>query len=221
MKKILIFIGPPGSGKGTQAKKVAARNNYAHISTGALLRARLESGDYPPDEAKILPEIREGHLVPDWLVYRLTFLEVKKQLQEKSGVVLDGAIRSLEQAEVFQEYFEANGWDKEVEVVHIKLSDEESYNRLTKRRVCSSCRANIPWLPETKDLTRCPYCKGELKKRLDDSEEVIKERIKNQGNVALEPILEFYKKSGVLADIDGSGSIEDVEREVEKVLKTK
>jgi len=218
MKKILIFIGPPGSGKGTQAKKIANRNNYAHISTGALLRARLESGDYPPDEAKVLPEIREGHMVPNWLAYRLTFLEIEKQLKVKKGIILDGAVRSLEQAKVYQEYFKANKLDKKILVVYISLSDEESYDRLIKRRVCSSCRANIPYLKETKDLKRCPYCKGKLIKRQDDTTEVIKDRIKNQGESVLLPIVDFYKNLGVLTEIEGKGNIKDIEKKVEKAI---
>lgn len=219
MKKILIFIGPPGSGKGTQAKKIANQNNYAHISTGALLRARLESRDYPPDEARVLPEIREGHLVPDWLVYRLAFMEIEKQLRVKAGVVLDGAIRSLDQAKKFQEYFAANNLVKEVRVIHISLTDEESYDRLTKRRVCQDCRANIPWLPETRNVTRCPYCQGTLQKRLDDTEAVIRERIKIQGNQALKTILDFYQRLGVLITVDGSPDIKTVAQAVERAIK--
>lgn len=219
MKKILIFIGPPGSGKGTQGKKVANQHNYAHISTGALLRERLKSGDYPPDEAKVLPRIREGHLVPPWLVYRLTFTAVAEALKEKAGVVLDGAIRNLEQAGKFQEFFKANHLGRQVQVIHVALSDEESFNRLTHRRVCLSCRANIPWLDSTKNITRCPYCKGRLARRQDDTESVIRERIKKQGNEALKPIVDFYEKLGILTTVDGSGSIDEVALAVGKALK--
>jgi adenylate kinase len=127
---------------------------------------------------------------------------------------LDGAIRSLDQAKVFQEYFTANKLIKEIRVVYISLPDEESYNGLTKRRVCLSCRANIPYLPSTKDLKSCPHCKGELIRRQDDTEEVIKERIKNQGAIALGPIVEYYKDLGVLKEVVGNCSIEEVEKSV-------
>jgi len=218
MKKIIILIGPPGSGKGTQAKKIAAKYNYGHISTGDLLRALDNNPNGDPEEKKALKDMREGKLVADWLIYRLAFREIDKYLDNHQGVVLDGAIRNVEQAERYQEYFKEKELKKEIIAVEVALSDEESLNRLTKRRVCNGCGEIIPWLEATKDLTTCPKCNGELTIRKDDKEQVILERIMKQGNSVLKPILDYYEKLGVLKRVDGSGSIEEVERGIDEVL---
>lgn len=218
MKKILIFIGPPGSGKGTQAKILAKKINYDHISTGDLFRALSAEKNIAADEKHALEEMKAGKLVPDWLVYRIAFKEIKKYLNNNQGVILDGAIRNAEQAEEFQKFFTDNNWNNEILAVEVALSDEESYNRLTKRRMCGRCGEILPWLPTTKDLKVCPKCGGELVLRKDDNEEVIQKRIADQGNIALKPILDFYKNSGVLKSVDGAKSIEEVTQAIEKKL---
>lgn len=217
-KKILIFIGPPGSGKGTQAKLLAKKNGYKHISTGDLFRALVADQNASEKEKHALEEMKAGKLVPDWLVYGLAFKEIKKNLDAGVGVVLDGAIRNLEQAQEYQKFFEENGWGNEVQAVEVALSDEESYNRLTKRRICSQCGEIIPYLPTTKDLVSCPKCGGELVLRKDDSEEVIRERIELQGNKTLKPILDFYSKIDVLNKVDGMKNIAEVEKEIQEVI---
>lgn len=218
MKKILIFIGPPGSGKGTQAKILAKKNNFKHISTGDSFRALSVDKNIASDEKQALEEMKAGNLVPDWLVYRLAFKEIKKYLDKNQGVILDGAIRDQAQAREFQKFFTDNNWVNEIIAIEVALSDEESYNRLTKRRMCSKCGEIIPWLPTTKDLTTCPKCDGELVLRKDDNEEVIQKRIADQGNIALRPILDFYKNLGVLKTVDGTKSIEEVTKEIEEIL---
>jgi len=218
MKKILIFIGPPGSGKGTQAKILAKKYGYKHISTGDLLRALANDQQADQKEKQALEEMKNGKLVPDWLIYSLAFKEIKKNLQNNVGVVLDGAVRSLDQAQEYQKFFSENGWQEELLAIEVSLSDEESFNRLTKRRICSQCGEIIPWLPGTKDLVSCPKCKGELVYRQDDSEDVIKKRIEEQGNQTLQPILDFYSHLGVLQSVDGMKNIEEVEKEIQLVV---
>ncbi len=218
MKKILIFIGPPGSGKGTQAKLLAKKYGYKHISTGDLFRALATDQNANEKEKQALEEMKAGKLVPDWLVYSLAFKEIKKNLDANVGVVLDGAIRNLEQAQEYQKFFEKNAWNNEVLAVEVALSDEESFNRLTKRRICYKCGEIIPWLPATKDLISCPKCGGELIYRQDDSEEVISKRLQEQGNKTLRPILDFYSDFGVLESIDGMKGIEEVEAEIQMVV---
>lgn len=219
MKKILIFIGPPGSGKGTQAKLFAQKFGYKHISTGDLLRALKQNENVQPDEKEALIEMAAGKLVPDWLVYRLSFNEIKNVLNSENGVVLDGAIRNLEQAEAFEKFFEDNNWTAEVQAIEVSLSDEETFNRLTKRRICSKCGEIIPYLATTKDLKSCPKCGGNLIYRQDDSEEIIKKRIEEQGNKSLHPIVEYYKNLGVLQTIDGDQGIEVVQKQIEEIVK--
>lgn len=221
MKKILFFVGPPGSGKGTQAKKIAEKYRYRHVSTGDMIRA------LPNDPAATAQEIEivqgaafAGKLAPDWFICGLIFRTIERyvNLNEFGGIVFDGAVRTLEQAERIQQYLETKDLDKEVVVIAIMISDEESINRLTKRRVCADCREIIPWGPGTKDLYKCFKCGGELKVRLDDTEETIRARIVDQGSAALNPILDYYKKIGVLKVIDGMQTIDDVARDVEKAI---
>ncbi len=218
MHKIIIMIGPPGSGKGTQAKKIAAKYGYNHISTGDLLRALAGKSELNTVEKEALEQMKSGNLVSDKLIYQLVFGEIEKSLAAGSGVVLDGAIRNLEQAESFQSFFKEKNFTGEVLALEIALSDDDAFDRLSKRRVCISCGEIIPWTDDTKKLKSCPKCGGQLQTRQDDDPEIIKERIKKQGNAALKPILNFYKDLGVLAKIDGSQAIEDVEADIAKLL---
>lgn len=214
MKKILIFIGPPGSGKGTQAKLLAQKYGFKHISTGDLLRALAMKTDINPEQKQALEEMKSGKLVPDWLIYQLAFAEVKENLVSGKGVVLDGAIRKVEQAQKYQEFFEQNGWQDEVLVVAVALSDKEAFDRLTKRRICKNCGEIIPYLSTTKDFTVCPKCGGELIYRQDDKVEIIEARIREQGDTALQPIVGFYNNLGILKVLDGNQSIEKVSDDI-------
>ncbi|MDD4476702.1 MAG: nucleoside monophosphate kinase [Patescibacteria group bacterium] len=218
MKKIIILIGPPGSGKGTQAKRIAAKYNYGHISTGDLLRALDADPNGDLEEKKAMNEMKKGLLVADWLIYRLVFREIEKRISEGHGVVLDGAIRTVEQAKKFQEFFDEKGLSGEVVALEVSLTDVESFNRLTKRRMCKNCGEIIPWLSETYNLTVCPKCGGELMTRADDGEEVIKKRIDEQGNKAIAPIMNYYRDLGILKTIDGMPSIDEVEKETDSML---
>ncbi len=218
MKKIIIFLGPPGSGKGTQAKRLAAKFGYGHISTGDLLRNLQTQTEIEADEAEALKKMKKGALVPDWLIYRLAFKEAEKYLNSGSGVVFDGAIRNTSQAQMYQEYFTNKSLGGEVVAIEIALSDKEAYSRLTKRRVCKSCGEIFPWLPAFYDIKNCPKCEGELVSRADDTKAVIKKRIIEQGNAALEPIRQYYQKLGLLKIIDGVQGIEEVEKAVEGTI---
>lgn len=218
MKKVIILIGPPGCGKGTQAKRIAEKYNYGHISTGDLLRALASDSQADPKEKQALEEMKSGQLVSDWLIYRLAFRKMDEYLEAGQGVVLDGAIRNVAQAEEYQKYFVKKNLGGEGVTIEVALTDEESFNRLTKRRVCSQCGEIIPWLPTTKDLSACPKCGGELVVRRDDDEQVIKKRIIEQGDQALQPISDYYKKLGLLKKVDGMRDIEGVWGEIEQVL---
>ena len=119
-------MGPPGSGKGTQAKKIATRYGYTHISTGDLLRTLQKSQMIVPDEQQALEEMKAGRLVPDWLIYRLAFRAIETSLAGGKGVVLDGAIRNVPQAEAYDRFFVEKHLADEVFVLEI---DRETLER--------------------------------------------------------------------------------------------
>lgn len=216
--KILILMGPPGSGKGTQAKKLAIFLNYYHLSTGDLARAILADPQADPAEKKEAEKSRQGLLVGDWLIYRLAFREIEKNLQAGRGVILDGAIRNLAQAQKFGGFFTEKNFWPEVKVIWIDLPDDEARERLTKRRVCLSCNEIIPYLSETKYLKNCPKCGGELAVRPDDNPEVLKKRFSEQGALAQKPILDFFAGRGAILSVDGRPAIEKVFEEMKKSL---
>ena len=218
MKKIIILMGVPGSGKGTQAKKIAQKYNYGHISTGDLLRALDVDVNADPEDKKELAEMKAGRLVADDLIYKLAFREIDKYFGNNQGVVLDGAIRNVEQAKKYQEYFIGKKLENEVLVIEVALSDESSYNRLTKRKVCFSCGFILPYSPENELKMDCPECNAKLIIRADDNPETIKKRIVEQGNQAIKPILDYYAGIGLLVKVDGEPVIGEVEKEIEKML---
>jgi len=211
-------MGVPGSGKGTQAKKIAQKYNYGHISTGDLLRALDADANGDPSDKQKLAEMKAGKLVSDELIYKLAFKEMDKYLDNGQGVVLDGAIRNVEQAKKYQEYFVNKNLQDEVLVLEIKLSDETSFNRLTKRKICKSCGYIIPYSSENEKKITCEKCNGELYIRSDDNPETARKRVVEQGNSAIGPILAFYRDLGILVSVDGEPPIEEVEKEIEEKL---
>jgi adenylate kinase len=216
MKKIIIMMGPPGSGKGTQAKKIATSYGYAHISTGDMLRSLATQPQLNTDEKEAVEQIKLGQLVSDQLIYRLVFDRIEKALVVGGGVVLDGVPRTIGQAKTLQDFFDQKQLVAEVLVLEITLSDEESFKRLAARRVCSTCGEIIPASDSL--LTVCPKCSGELVVRSDDSESIVTQRIEKQGNAALAPIVDFYKKLNLLSVVDGNQSVAQVEKDINKIL---
>lgn len=218
MKKIIILLGVPGSGKGTQARLLSKRHNYGHISTGDLLRALDADSNGDPADKKMLADMKSGKLVSDALIYKLAFREIEKYLRNNQGVILDGAIRNLEQAKKFQEFFVEKNLAGEVMAIEIALSDETSFNRLTKRKVCPACGFILPYSPENELKKTCPECGEKLIIRSDDNPETIKKRIADQGNTAIKPILDYYRGLNLLITVDGEVNIDRVDEEIEKIL---
>ncbi|PIR78274.1 MAG: adenylate kinase [Candidatus Magasanikbacteria bacterium CG10_big_fil_rev_8_21_14_0_10_36_16] len=218
MKKIIILMGVPGSGKGTQARKLVQKFGFAHISTGDLLRALDADPNGDKEDKTKLAEMKAGRLVADDLIYKLAFAEIKKNLDIGKSVILDGAIRTVEQAKKYEEFFVSLNLGHEIIVIEIKLSDETSYNRLTKRKVCPACGFILPFSKENDLKIDCPECGEKLIVRKDDNPETIEKRIREQGNIAIEPILDYYREKGELFTVDGEEDIDNVDEEVVKLL---
>ncbi len=202
----LILLGPPGSGKGTQAGMLRDKFKIPQISTGDLLRsagsAKSELG------IKAQEFMDKGHLVPDELVLGM----IRERLQKedcKDGYVLDGFPRTVLQAEKLEELLASVG-EKLDKVVDLEVNREEIVVRLTGRRTCRGCNAMFhETLKPAKQPGVCDHCGGELYQRADDNEETVISRLKEYENKTA-PLKEFYRKQGNLKSAKGSGSMDDI-----------
>jgi adenylate kinase len=211
---IIILLGPPGSGKGTQAEALVRRYKFPHVSTGDIFRANLSAGTPLGLEAKTYMD--KGALVPDDLVVRLVADRLGQE-DAQGGCLLDGFPRTEAQAESLEKFLKANS--KAVDAcLLLEVPDSELLKRLTGRRVCRGCGAgwHITFSPPPSDMV-CPSCQGEIYQRNDDSEETIKNRLKVYHDQT-SPLVAWYKKKNCLKSIYGLGSPSEVEEAIIKAL---
>lgn len=218
MKQEFIFIGPPGSGKGTQTKMLAKDTNLPHIDTGSLLRAEIATGS---EEGKLANSFMEkGQLVPIELVSTIIKNRLKKE-DCKNGFILDGYPRSLEQAYALDDILEEVDKENKVQptVFYFDVAQELLVERLVNRRSCSKCGAifNIKTMKMT-DITKCEKCGGELTRRDDDTEEVANKRFKTYFEQTA-PLIEMYEKRGWLKKLDASLDIESIYKNLLGAIK--
>lgn len=195
----IVLLGAPGAGKGTQAVRLAERYKVPHISTGDIFRKNIKERTPIGVEAKSY--IDKGQLVPDEVTIRI----VKDRLQEKdceNGYLLDGFPRNVFQAKALDDFSEVD------KVVNIDVPLHKLMRRITGRRVCGKCGESyhIDYLD---GKTECGKCGGNLTQRADDNEETVKNRLDVYvGQTA--PLTEYYKERGVLVDVDGDGTMDEV-----------
>lgn len=216
MNKInMIIMGPPGAGKGTQAKKIIARFNIPHISTGDMFREAMAEGTPLGLEAK--KYINEGHLVPDDVTIGL----VKERLAKEdcaNGFLLDGFPRTIPQAEALDEIGEEIG-RKITVVINIDTPKEELVRRITGRLVCKQCGA-----PYHKDSRKpkvegvCDICGGPLVQRPDDNKDALEVRLAHYDKQT-KPLLAYYEKQGLLSTLDGTKGADVLMDDIEKILE--
>ena len=192
------------AGKGTQAKLLAKETGYQHVSTGDLFRAEAKSGSELGKELQ--DYMSKGLLVPD----EVTVEVLKKNLPDKC--ILDGFPRTVPQAQKLNEITNIDL------VVDVKCSDELIVKRTVARRICKNCGAIYGLTVPSKVEGVCDECQGELGTRKDDTEEVIKDRLKVYNEQTL-PILEYYQDK--LVEVDGEKPVMEILQEILKVLKTK
>lgn len=212
MKKI-IFIGPPGSGKGTQAKRLASRFEIPHISTGDMLREAVTDGTELGLEAA--PIMASGALVPDDLMIGIVRDRLARPDAER-GFILDGFPRTLVQAEKLDNIV-GNGAEG-VRVLQLLVPDEAIVRRIVLRRSCSQCGAiyHLENNPPTNDSV-CDRCGAEVVARADDNETAVRKRLEAFHRQTL-PVATFYKAKSVLREVDGIGPVDEVFERIEKSL---
>jgi len=203
----VIFLGPPGAGKGTQAKIISQRLGLKYLGTGDLLRSLVAQGDPKALEANSFME--KGELVPDQLMVEIVSGQLKGL---ESGCILDGFPRTLKQAETLEDVLARMGTKIDC-VIYFDLPDSEAERRLLNRYQCKTC-GNI----YNKDFGVCPQCGGELERRQDDDPATVKRRLEVY-HAQTAPLLDFYSKSGILKRVDALGEIEEITERIVEALK--
>jgi adenylate kinase len=204
----LMFVGPPGAGKGTQAARISARLGIPHISTGDMLREEIKSGTELGAKAKAF--IDAGQLVPDDVIIAMVKDRVAKP-DASGGFILDGFPRTKEQAAALEKIAALDA------VINIYVPDSKLIHRICGRRVCKDCGATYHE-SMLENVKVCPKCGGALYIRDDDTEEVVKQRLAVYKEKT-KPLIDYYTVKGNLYDIVGSGGIDNITEAIMAVLK--
>jgi len=206
----LVLLGPPGVGKGTQARLLEAELGVPQVASGDLLRAAVREKSALGLEAKGFMD--RGALVPDELVLKLVDARLQ-QPDALKGFILDGFPRTVSQAETLEGMLEARG-QKLDRVIAITAPDEELIKRISGRRTCRDCGAMFHVIYDPpRNMNLCNSCNGELYQRDDDAEDTVRMRLQVYA-ASTRPLLEHYQRLGLLAPIDGVGRAEEIGKRV-------
>jgi adenylate kinase len=210
----IIMLGAPGAGKGTQAKKIAAKYSIPHISTGDIFRANIKNNTELGQKAKTYMD--KGELVPDELVVDL-IMDRFKEPDCANGYVLDGFPRTIPQAEALDKALNAQNESVDY-AINVEVPDENIINRMSGRRACVGCGAtyHIQFNP-TKVEGVCDVCGEKLILRDDDKPETVKNRL-SVYHEQTQPLIDYYAKKSILAEVDGTKDMEDVFNAIVEIL---
>ena len=210
----IIMLGAPGAGKGSQASRIATEYQLPHISTGDIFRANLKEETELGKKAKSFMD--KGELVPDDITIAMLLDRIHKE-DCKNGYILDGFPRTIPQAEALKEALAKK--DEKIDLaLDVEASDELIIKRMAGRRTCPACGAiyHIVTLPpKTEGI--CDRCGADLIQRKDDNEETVKNRLKIYHEVT-EPLISYYKKEGILEEIDGAEELDKVFEKVKRII---
>ena len=220
MSKVIILIGPPGSGKGTQAELLAEKLGFFYLETSKIGEAKLKQareGDYIVIDGQKYSLDEEKRLSNNgilWTPAVVTFWvkqEIEKLASQNKSLILAGSPRTLYEGEKLVPFLKKLYGLENIQVVLIKLSPEQTIWRNTRRRICSLCRYPVPYTETTKSLTKCPKCGGEMVSRGNmDTEEIIKVRLKEYEE-RTKPLIDYFKEQGLdIKEVEGEQGIEDV-----------
>ena len=210
----IIMLGAPGAGKGTQAKRIAQRYGIPHVSTGDIFRANIKNGTELGMKAKAYMDA--GNLVPDENTIGMLLDRIHEADCEK-GYVLDGFPRTIPQAESLTAALKERG-EKMDYAIDVDVPDENIINRMSGRRACLACGAtyHIAYNPPKKEGV-CDQCGEPLVLRKDDKPETVKNRLEVY-HQQTQPLIDYYKKEGILAQVDGTQNMDQVFEDIVKIL---
>ncbi len=210
---LLVFLGPPGSGKGTLAQFLVSAKNFLQVSTGDLIRDEISKNTKLGKKMKEI--IATGNLVSDDII-----LSIMKPFLEKEGnIILDGFPRTLKQAEMLDSFLSQKS--KKIDaVIYVNLPEKDLIKRITGRRICPKCKRiyNI-YFPDLapKNDTLCDYDNTPLIHRDDDKEEVVRQRLK-QYHEKTKPLIEYYRKKGILKELKATNNLEENQKKLLNLL---
>jgi adenylate kinase len=206
----LLFLGPPGAGKGTQARELAREWGVPHVATGDMLREAMTAGTPLGREAKQFYD--RGELVPDDVILKMV-AERFQRPDAAQGFILDGFPRTIAQADGLGAMLDALG-QKVGAVIYFDVAEPELVRRLTGRRLCRKCQTpfHVVSAPP-KRVGVCDSCGGDLYQRVDDSEATVRNRLEVFERQTA-PLLDYYRRRGVLRTVSGEGSVDRIRQDL-------